>query len=562
MQGQKGIIGSSQEGLPLEHGSSSTDSGVVEPQFHWTNFIRTAPTNTTQETQNLSLWSMGESSSNHVSHRHEPPASMLSLGDANNGHNVTVNPSAFIGIKPANYASSSSSSSSLGPFEMEARQRPCKRKASELTIGQSSSGIINSNLFQTGSTGTNGQLSLISPDPTIPRLGPSVGAENNRRNVRIRINNSRQQEQLRVPASNSSNNNNRQLNFSSPYPSLGLNPVATTGDNSSSQVGQTMLRVPALRRNLHVTSRNRSSPSSLRANLPVSSNIISTPTNISDHPLFAPPHDMRNTAQLAVNWNLNPGGGNGNGPIANSGPRHGSSLSSSRRLSEALRWYTLSSNDSGAGGQNGNLLPRIPPPAVASASSSQESGIPSVIGVTSHHPQHRLPGSTDRLLDSAFGFPHLARTAAGASERRGWIASELRNVLDLIRRGENLRFEDVMGLDQSVFFGVAGIHDRHRDMRLDIDNMSYEELLALEERIGNVSTGLTEEKVLKCLKQKTFASVTGQPDAEPCCICQEEYVNGDDLGTLDCGHDFHTSCIKQWLLQKNSCPVCKSAASK
>lgn len=31
-----------------------------------------------------------------------------------------------------------------------------------------------------------------------------------------------------------------------------------------------------------------------------------------------------------------------------------------------------------------------------------------------------------------------------------------------------------MILDPSVFVGVADIHDRHRDMRLDVDNMSYE----------------------------------------------------------------------------------------
>ena len=31
-----------------------------------------------------------------------------------------------------------------------------------------------------------------------------------------------------------------------------------------------------------------------------------------------------------------------------------------------------------------------------------------------------------------------------------------------------------MILDQSVFSGIADIHDRHRDMRLDVDNMSYE----------------------------------------------------------------------------------------
>lgn len=72
---------------------------------------------------------------------------------------------------------------------------------------------------------------------------------------------------------------------------------------------------------------------------------------------------------------------------------------------------------------------------------------------------------------------------------------------------------------------------------------------------------------------------------EPCCICQvfaltnfkhvlvlccwcqlifysfqEEYVEDDDLGILDCGHDFHTVCIKQWLMQKNLCPICKSTA--
>ncbi|KAG1359064.1 putative E3 ubiquitin-protein ligase HIP1 [Cocos nucifera] len=37
---------------------------------------------------------------------------------------------------------------------------------------------------------------------------------------------------------------------------------------------------------------------------------------------------------------------------------------------------------------------------------------------------------------------------------------------------------------------------------------------------------------------------------------EEEYVEGEDLGTLDCGHEFHTACIKQWLMHKNLCPIC------
>ncbi|RRT69007.1 hypothetical protein B296_00021848 [Ensete ventricosum] len=106
------------------------------------------------------------------------------------------------------------------------------------------------------------------------------------------------------------------------------------------------------------------------------------------------------------------------------------------------------------------------------------------------------------------------------------------------------------------------MHDRHRDMRLDVDNMSYEELLALEERIGDVCTGLSEETILKRLKQQkhSLATLGVSMEHEPCCICQEEYVEGEDLGTLDCGHDFHSVCIKQWLMHKNLCPICKNTA--
>jgi E3 ubiquitin-protein ligase Arkadia len=173
-------------------------------------------------------------------------------------------------------------------------------------------------------------------------------------------------------------------------------------------------------------------------------------------------------------------------------------------------------------------------------------------------------------LEGTFGIPYPVRTiSAGGEGRNRLVVSEhIRNVLDLMRRGEGLRFEDVMLLDQSVFFGMASdMHDRHRDMRLDVDNMSYEELLALEERIGNVNTGLSEDIISARLKQSKYVLVSAalvdpQPvvDPQPCCVCQEEYKNDDDLGTLDCGHDFHTDCIKQWLVCKNLCPICKTTA--
>lgn len=44
-----------------------------------------------------------------------------------------------------------------------------------------------------------------------------------------------------------------------------------------------------------------------------------------------------------------------------------------------------------------------------------------------------------------------------------------------------------------------------------------------------------------------------------CChYMQEEYKEEADMGTLDCGHNFHRECVKKWLMQKNICPICKT----
>ncbi|WRX10408.1 zinc finger protein [Theobroma cacao] len=149
-----------------------------------------------------------------------------------------------------------------------------------------------------------------------------------------------------------------------------------------------------------------------------------------------------------------------------------------------------------------------------------------------------------------------------AAQRRSRLVSEVRNALGLVRRAGGLRLEDVMVIDRSVLYGVPGAPDVHDAMRLDVDNMSYEELLELEEQMGSVCTGLSDEAIMANLRRRKYLSITTGPtvEAEPCCICQEDYVNGEELGKLDCGHDFHFNCIKQWLVQKNSCPICKKTA--
>ncbi|CAH8357216.1 unnamed protein product [Eruca vesicaria subsp. sativa] len=102
--------------------------------------------------------------------------------------------------------------------------------------------------------------------------------------------------------------------------------------------------------------------------------------------------------------------------------------------------------------------------------------------------------------------------------------------------------------------------DHFHNLRLDVDNMSYEQLLELGDRIGYVNTGLKETEIRSCLR-KINPSVSNTLLADrKCSICQDEYERECQVGKLECGHSFHVQCVKQWLSRKNACPVCKMTA--
>ncbi|CAN8300890.1 unnamed protein product [Cochlearia groenlandica] len=46
------------------------------------------------------------------------------------------------------------------------------------------------------------------------------------------------------------------------------------------------------------------------------------------------------------------------------------------------------------------------------------------------------------------------------------------------------------------------------------------------------------------------------PEVE-CCICKENLVIGDKMQELPCKHTFHPPCLKPWLDEHNSCPICR-----
>lgn len=44
---------------------------------------------------------------------------------------------------------------------------------------------------------------------------------------------------------------------------------------------------------------------------------------------------------------------------------------------------------------------------------------------------------------------------------------------------------------------------------------------------------------------------------DDCCICLNEVIIHDSIYLLPCNHHFHKDCIRPWLLEKQTCPLCK-----
>ncbi|KAI3468429.1 hypothetical protein Pfo_025092 [Paulownia fortunei] len=234
--------------------------------------------------------------------------------------------------------------------------------------------------------------------------------------------------------------------------------------------------------------------------------------------------------------------------------------------------------------QNGRNSSSVREPAV-SVSQIPDNEIPSNVGGRSSLRQFSASGSRSFSLSSSngdnpsaalpftsaeHGFTHLMNHDVLRRYNMDGIA-EVLLALERIEQDEELTNEQVLALETSLFLSGLNVYDQHRDMRLNIDNMSYEELLALEERMGTVSTALSEEALSKCLRRSIYQAtpskvqITGSGedgDDIKCSICQEEYVIGDEIGKLvECQHGYHVACVNQWLQLKNWCPICKASAA-
>ncbi|CAO2821865.1 unnamed protein product [Amaranthus hypochondriacus] len=89
---------------------------------------------------------------------------------------------------------------------------------------------------------------------------------------------------------------------------------------------------------------------------------------------------------------------------------------------------------------------------------------------------------------------------------------------------------------------------------------NLEELLpAMEEGGGGgrrVAPPASKEVVEKLPVIKVEDETKLKDDAE-CCICKEKLGLGDEMQEMPCKHLFHPLCLKPWLDEHNSCPICR-----
>ncbi|OAY58301.1 E3 ubiquitin ligase BIG BROTHER-related [Manihot esculenta] len=122
---------------------------------------------------------------------------------------------------------------------------------------------------------------------------------------------------------------------------------------------------------------------------------------------------------------------------------------------------------------------------------------------------------------------------------------------------ENQELELLEGQDSNSDEDMEEEDDEEDD--IDPDELSYEELIALGEFIGEEKRGLSIEEIWKSLRPWKYEQCAERRSGiERCVICQVEYEGGESLVALPCDHLYHSECVINWLQVKKICPICSS----
>ena len=135
----------------------------------------------------------------------------------------------------------------------------------------------------------------------------------------------------------------------------------------------------------------------------------------------------------------------------------------------------------------------------------------------------------------------------GFKERIGETRNKNKQIREMIQVRMNSEAEYISNMLISMRFQAEYDHD------IDPDEMTYEQLLELEEKIGIVCKGLRPEHIEKLDYKELEDDLEDQ-----CSVCFCGMEKGEVIIILPCDHTFHKGCLSEWLSKEKVCPLCKS----
>nr|PNR61810.1 hypothetical protein PHYPA_000234 [Physcomitrium patens] len=92
----------------------------------------------------------------------------------------------------------------------------------------------------------------------------------------------------------------------------------------------------------------------------------------------------------------------------------------------------------------------------------------------------------------------------------------------------------------------VGLQEAIQATLQEISNVRRGPPPAAKEEVEKLSITVVTSSVLARLGEDTH-----------CAVCREPLVLGDNMQEMPCQHPYHLECLRPWLENHNSCPICR-----
>ena len=70
------------------------------------------------------------------------------------------------------------------------------------------------------------------------------------------------------------------------------------------------------------------------------------------------------------------------------------------------------------------------------------------------------------------------------------------------------------------------------------------------------------EAIAALPKKKIDKEMLGPEGKAECSVCMDDVVLDEEVVALPCSHWFHEACVKAWLSEHNTCPICRTGVAR